>query len=680
MPTRAAVLLIALLSLPLAALGAAPDGYMSHDALRDAVRALSADARCSLEVIGTSREEREVFALTLSAPEGEGVRPALLITAGVDGRHLVGTETAMRVARRLLDDHGEILESVTVYVLPRVNPDAAERHFTEPAESRGGTLAPVDDDHDRLVDEDPPADVNGDGLITRMRRGDPPLDTSATHMPDPAAPRLLKKASSDKGETALYAVYVEGLDTDGDGLIAEDGAGYVDLDRNFPHRWPEFDPHAGPYQLSEPESAAVARFVLAHKNIVCGVTFGRHDNLVNPPDGKGKDVTGRGPKSIDSKDVELYKTISELFKETTEQSRAPKEDIAGSLHAWLYAQRGVPSFATVVWGRPDPSKAEAGEDDDGTEEAEAEDAAAVEPAEIDPVAGSWTGTAEVPEVGPVPFSVELERAEDGSITGTLSSGMGDVPLTGTFGAESGDLTLRSADPAIDVSVEATIDGDSLSGSVSGPFADSLPMEAEREAAAGAEATAPEAGAKKKDKPADAEAAAWLEYSDRDRDGAGFVEWAPFDHPTLGPVEIGGFAPLFRMNPPAADLDGLAEGQAAFVAALAEKVPALRIEGPVVKRLADGLYDVRLGIINDGEMPTATHMARANRAVAPTVVRVSTPIERIVAGDRVNRAWGIDGSGGRATYHWILRIDQGTTVRIDIANRQLGDRVVEFVAE
>jgi hypothetical protein len=56
-----------------------------------------------------------------------------------------------------------------------------------------------------------------------------------------------------------------------------------------------------------------------------------------------------------------------------------------------------------------------------------------------------------------------------------------------------------------------------------------------------------------------------------------------------------------------------------------------------------------------------------------------PIENIVSGDRVNRAWGINGSGGRAAYHWIVRANDGKEIEITIANRQLGDRVVRFEA-
>jgi hypothetical protein len=540
-----------------------PEGYMDHEALSAAVHALATDRRCTVDVIGSSRGGRGLFVLTLSEdPATAGNRPALLLAAGLDGRHLVGTEIAVRVARRLLADHADLLDEMTVYVVPRVNPDAAEASFLAPDTGHSSTFRVVDDDHDGEADEDGPDDLDGNGVITMMRRPHPPLDDAATHLADPGAPRLLKEADRAKGERAIYAVYTEGLDTDGDGAVAEDGPGGVDLDRNFMHRWPEHARDAGPYQLSEPESAALAKFVLEHPRIVAAIAYGRHDNLVNVPSGKGSDDSGRGPKDLDPDDVAIYEELSKRFVALTDQERAPARDTAGSFHAWLYAQRGVPSLATVVWGRPDAS------------------------AEPEAEAG------EPPEEGP--------------------------------------------------------DGDDEDGD----------EDAE---------------------PADAEAAAWLDYSDRDRAGSGFVEWTPFDHPTLGGVEIGGFRPGFRLNPPADELETLADGQAAFAVEVIGRRPVLSFEGPTVKTLAPGLHEVRFGVVNDGMLPTATAIARKARSFHPTVVRISTDLEDIVAGERVIRTWGIEGSGGRAAHHWIVRAETGTEITLQVHDRQLGDRAFVLTA-
>jgi hypothetical protein len=181
------------------------------------------------------------------------------------------------------------------------------------------------------------------------------------------------------------------------------------------------------------------------------------------------------------------------------------------------------------------------------------------------------------------------------------------------------------------------------------------------------------------KPDDAEAAAWLKYSDTLRNREGFVEWKPFDHPVLGKVEIGGFVPGFQMNPPASELEQIGEAQTDFVIDIISRRPRLNVEGPIVTRLADGLYEIRLGIVNEGYLPTATAMARKARSIFPSVVRISTPIDNIVAGDRATRTYGIGGSGDRATYRWIIRVDNNTDITIDTTNPHLGDQHITIKA-
>jgi len=659
---------------------AATDGYMGPEELAAALHELAAGHDgCTVEVIGESREGRPIHALTLSGdPATAGERSALLITAGLDARHRVGPETAFRVARNLLTNHADALDDVTVYVIPLVNPDGVMVNVEGPNAGHVGTATPVDNDRDGADDEDGPVDLNGDGVITTMRRIDPPLDDPPTHMADPAEPRLLKTPDPLEGERATYTVYVEGRDQDGDGLIAEDALGHVDLDHNFMQAWPEHDDDAGRYPLSEPESHSLAKFVLNHRNIVAAITYGRHDNLINVPDGRGADITGRGPKSIDADDVALYKAIAEIFKDATGQKRAPSSDLAGAFHHWLYAQRGLPSFATVVWGRPD---VEEPKQEDGAEEKQEKDEAAPKPPADPGVTGAWSGTIDIPEMGAMDFTFNLEQAADNSVDGTFTTSMFSITVEGDVDPASGAIELSgSAGEGATVTFTLTRQDDELLGSATGPEGEAVDISATR--TGGEEPPASAAGGRKPQggKAADADAEGWLKYSDQQRGGAGFVEWTPYDHPTLGEVEIGGFVPGFQMNPPAASLDDLASKQAAFAVELINRRPQLDVEGPVVTQLADGLYDVRFAIVNDGFLPTMTSQARKSRANLPIVVRLSTPIERIVSGDRVSRAWGVDGSGGRFDHHWIIRVKNGSKQSIEIVNPQFGDRTVTFVAK
>lgn len=606
------------------------DGYMDNRALDEMARSIASSSdHVWVETIGESLGGKPIHLITLAgSSEMAADRPALLITAGIDGRHLVGTETAIRIAQKLLAEHSEVLDTMTVYIVPRLNPDGAAMNLRSLSMGYKGNVRVTDDDRDRVADEDNPDDLNGDGFITMMRRLNPPIEDQPTHLSDPDDPRLNIKPDKMDGQRASFTLYTEGIDNDGDGRINEDGLGNVDLDQNFMHDWPEYATHSGQYQLSEPESNAIAKFVLAHDNIVMALTLGRHDNLINTPDSKTKNITGRAPKGIDSKDAELYKQASELFKESTGQKIAPKEAIAGSFHSWLYAQRGIPSFATVVWSRPDIENADDAENssDESTE----------------------------------PVS-EPENDE----TGLKPSGIGDISqetideLMAAYEAETGE--------AVDESMMAMVTPEMIEG-----FASEAGITVKRIKVD--EPSVAPAGDKKDKKKEKSEDAKWLEYFEY-AGIDGFVDWQPFDHPTLGAVEIGGFVPLSRMNPPSDQLDELAEKQTGFVIELIGSRPEISIVGPEIKELSAGLYEVRVAIVNSGQMPTSTVYSQSSHTVRPIVVRLSSPVDSILNGQRVSRIWGIDANGGRSEHHWIIRSKDIASESVEIIDPRFGNQTL-----
>ncbi|MGD2111085.1 MAG: M14 family metallopeptidase, partial [Phycisphaerae bacterium] len=458
-------------------------GYADYDTLTDELRGL-ADAHpeaCVLSAFGTSRQGRELWSLTLGRGADRADRLAMVIVAGIDGNNPATTATAVGVARALLSaTEGEpgfaLLANHTVHVLPRVNPDAMESYFADARYEQRVALRPWDDDRDGAVDEDGPEDINGDGLITMMRvslQGRDVRELTATHLPDASEPRLLKKADPAEGEKAIYALLVEGIDSDGDGAYNEDGAGGVDLNRNFMHEYQEHEPSVGPHQVSEPESKALIDFFLEHPQIAIAIFYARHDNVVevaggdkSRADAKGRSVREGGegggggrmsqrgrrgpekaPTGLYEDDVSIYKEISERYREITGVKKVPTEPADGAAFAWAYSQYGIPSFACRIWTRPEP-----------------------EP--------------------------EPETASDG---------------------EPGQATNETDDAE-------------------------TPDEPRPPRRGGGNAS----GGRQKRSDADNEEAAWLKYSHEQRGGAGFVPWTPFAHPQLGDVEIGGFAPFFRI--------------------------------------------------------------------------------------------------------------------------------------
>jgi hypothetical protein len=93
----------------------------------------------------------------------------------------------------------------------------------------------------------------------------------------------------------------------------------------------------------------------------------------------------------------------------------------------------------------------------------------------------------------------------------------------------------------------------------------------------------------------------LAWWDRDEnDGRSFPPWRPFDHPQLGPVEIGGIDPRVGIwNPPLHELAPLCASQALAFLHVAALAPRLRIAAIRRHPLPGGLTRVEVAIQNDG---------------------------------------------------------------------------------
>ncbi len=265
--------------------------YLDHDGLTRELRSIANGSNlATMESLGTTLGGREIWVVTVGNGSGTPLseRPGILVVGNLEGDHLVGSQLALEAIRYLVMHAQEeavqaALTDHVFYFFPRLNPDGAEAMFARVKWDRKTNTRPFDDDHDRRVDEDGPEDLNGDGYVTVMRAPDP----SGAYMIDPENDRLMKTADPTKGETGAYTLYWEGTDEDGDGFINEDGSGGVDLNRNFQHAYPYWQPDAGPHMVSEVESRALMDFTLSHRNIGAILTFGESDNLVVPPDARG---------------------------------------------------------------------------------------------------------------------------------------------------------------------------------------------------------------------------------------------------------------------------------------------------------------------------------------------------------------------------------------------------------
>lgn len=106
---------------------------------------------------------------------------------------------------------------------------------------------------------------------------------------------------------------------------------------------------------------------------------------------------------------------------------------------------------------------------------------------------------------------------------------------------------------------------------------------------------------------------FLEFGDQ------YVEWAPFEHPEFGSVEMGGFKKLSgRVNPRFLSME-LFHRNMAFTLYHADMMPMMSMGETSVERLEGDLFRVRVDITNERLIPTITVKARQNRVVRPDII-------------------------------------------------------------
>ncbi len=333
-----------------------PGTYYDYKSLRKHLVSLTKRDPNLMRVdsIAQSIGKRKVWIVEVGkgAEESRIKRPAVLVVAGIEGNDLIGSSIAVSWLEQLIkqfrtdDKISELLETTTIYIIPRLNPDAAERFFIEPKLETHLNNKPVDDDHDGLIDEDGPEDLNGDGLITWMRIEDKEGD----YILDPTDRRLLMEADSLKGEVGAWRYLSEGVDNDHDEAWNEDGPGGVNFNRNFPYNYEFFAPDAGVHQVSEDQTRALAEFIIEHPNIGIIITYGAADNLLKTPDGAPAPGRRKPMTTIDDKDLGYYRVMGELYREAIGLSEELETmSFPGTFSDWMYFHRGRLSLASRPW-------------------------------------------------------------------------------------------------------------------------------------------------------------------------------------------------------------------------------------------------------------------------------------------------------------------------------------------
>lgn len=538
-----------------------PDRYYRYDDLTDLLHRWVAEhpTIATIASMGKSYEGRDIWQLTITnqATGAHDTKPAYFVDANIHAGEVTGVATVLWLLNHLLTTYETdpatraLVDETTTYIVPAINVDGMDMMLRgEGSRIRSSVRPfPFDEQQDGLVKRD----MDGDGLVAVMRLKDPtgPWKVSAQD------PRLMVKRGPDETGGDYYYLLPEGEIQNWDGgavKLAPDLMG-LDVNRNFPADWA---PHweqagAGEFPLSEPETRALAQFLVDHPNIHGSQHFHTQSGAILRPHASKPDV------DLPKFDLRTYKAIGAMGEEETgypcisifhDFAYDKKKPIRGGLTDWVYEQLGVFTFATELWSLPK----KAGVD--------------------------------------VTDFIEFFPNRD----------------------ESVDLAM-------------------------------------------------------------------LKVLDDEVEGYGFKEWTPFEHPQLGPVEIGGWDYQFAwQNPPGPWLEQVTSTNARFVLRAMKTAPRIVFQQANVEALGADLYKITALVQNVGFLPTwVSEQGRKVGVNKPVTVEIELPVGvELVAGKREQELGHLEGRANqyeatsfytayplesRAIAEWVVRASSPADVEL-----------------
>jgi murein tripeptide amidase MpaA len=180
----------------------------------------------------------------------------------------------------------------------------------------------------------------------------------------------------------------------------------------------------------------------------------------------------------------------------------------------------------------------------------------------------------------------------------------------------------------------------------------------------------------------------MQWNDEKLGGKGFHDWVPFEHPQLGPVEIGGWDFKYVwQNAPAEYLPELCDRHCRFTIAHALMSPRLGLKQVDVTHQGADVYRVVAVLENRGFLPTYTSKKGQERNIVRPIrvtltlpeggALVTGPAEQEVGQleGRANKAFGgfraPTPTDSRRKVEWVVRAPAGSTVQVTAQAERAG---------
>ena len=336
------------------------DTFYRHEALTQLLADYAAahPTLVAVQSMGKSHEGRDIWVATVTniATGAAEDKPAFWADGNIHAAELTASTAVLYFLHVLVTGYHsdaeitELLDTRTVYLCPRLNPDGAELALADrPRHIRSSTRRYPRDEEP--VDGLTPEDIDGDGRILFMRMRDP----HGAYKRCEADPRLMVAREPGEFGGEYFRLMPEGFVRHYDGLTVKVNADLegLDLNRNFPSFWrQEFEQTgAGDYPTSEPEVKAMVDFIVGHRNIGAAISYHTHSGVILRPMGTQSD------DDMIPEDLWSINRFSELGAKLSgypaisiwhEFKYHPKEVITGT-QDWVYEHLGALFWVVEIW-------------------------------------------------------------------------------------------------------------------------------------------------------------------------------------------------------------------------------------------------------------------------------------------------------------------------------------------
>jgi hypothetical protein len=190
--------------------------------------------------------------------------------------------------------------------------------------------------------------------------------------------------------------------------------------------------------------------------------------------------------------------------------------------------------------------------------------------------------------------------------------------------------------------------------------------------------------------------ALMKWNDEVLGGKGFVPWYAFDHPDLGPIELGGWDAMYWSNIPPSHLEKEISLFPAWLTWQGLITPKLVLRSAEAEKIGPDTYRVRLVVDNAGWLGTSTtEKAVERKSVRGVICEIGLPEGAVLTMGKERQEFGqLSGRAGkpamfddtddsttdRLKVEWVVHSAKGGVVQLTARHDRAGVVRVEVKVE